>query len=72
MLKGISWSEYLVAAAVVAAVYYVCVGYLFFRKDITRLVSDKVRQTPLKTSAHTSSVAALGQSEQDEEEPEEN
>jgi len=41
MLQGISWSNYLEAAAILTAIYYAVVGFVFYLEEIKALVTSK-------------------------------
>lgn len=43
MLESITWKEYLVGMAVVVITYYLLVGLLFYRKQITGTITDKLK-----------------------------
>jgi len=41
MLTQISWSSYIVTVLLLSAVYYLFIGYLYYRDDLLKLVSGK-------------------------------
>jgi len=41
MLQGISWSNYLEAAAILTAIYYAVIGFVFYKEEIKALVTSK-------------------------------
>jgi hypothetical protein len=50
MQAAISWSQYLTAVLIVTAGYYIFIGFKFYRKEISELLSGKwKRSRPIKT-----------------------
>ena len=43
MLSKFTWSDYLIAAAILIALYYLVVAITFYRAEIRNLLSGKVR-----------------------------
>ena len=41
MFTQISWSSYIVTVLLLSAVYYLFIGYLYYRNDLLQLVSGK-------------------------------
>lgn len=76
MLTQISWSSYIVTVLLLSAVYYLFIGYWYYRDDLLKLVSGKrvttndfvstaFRQLPLEQSFSDEIMAFMEQAGKD-------
>jgi hypothetical protein len=59
MLQGISWSTYLESAAILTAIYYTGVAFLYYRSEIKALLQPKAKTAPHADTANSDNTAAF-------------
>ncbi|SDW51031.1 hypothetical protein SAMN05444410_103157 [Hydrobacter penzbergensis] len=67
MLKSISWSDYIIAVAILLAIYYLFVGMRYFSVEIKDLLSGK-RKLKLKAALPNNRAAYNPDDEQSQQE----
>ncbi len=59
MFKNISWPSFITAIAVLVIVYYIIIGFLYFRADILRLFREGINRKPLKSPLANTGLSNL-------------
>ncbi|MCH5688781.1 hypothetical protein LWM68_33710 [Niabella sp. W65] len=67
MLKNISWSDYIIAVAILLAIYYLFVGVRYFSAEIKDLLSGK-RKPKLRTVSSDNNGMSYPGDEPDQQE----
>ena len=67
MLKNISWSDYIIAVAILLAIYYLFVGVRYFSAEIKDLLSGK-RKPKLRTVSSDNNGMSYSGDEPDQQE----
>ncbi|HEY4874494.1 MAG TPA: hypothetical protein VIH86_02910 [Puia sp.] len=56
MLKQISWSEFITFFLIVLGIYYLIIGFKYYRKDILQLVNRNTGKKNVSTEIDAGSI----------------